>query len=401
MKSKRLNVKKLLVSIFVTIGVLALLGAASCAPAPTPKKKKKPILIGISEDITGFNADAGRAERDAIIMAIKEWNKRGGIDGRKIKYIVRDNAGDPTKARTIAKEYVRKDITAFFGGTSSTVGIPENKVMAKNQIPSLGGAASTKNFVEGPDGKWYYFSLCSANPVLAKVSLPFFAEKGYKKIAYIISAAAWPKNLRDISKKRLKEYYGPKYGMEVVADMEVDVEAEDITTQVSKLKKIDPDAIQAIFYPKNAKAYYRAAVTLDWLPVPPTTQYWALMESVYLTAEPETLWGTVCYSNYHEEKKKFVEKKEKFMDMFGYEPVGHFAFAYDGANILFKAIDEVGTEGPAIRDWLETKAKGTPIICGVPGATADFTKETWHSLMTAEDFAFVRINKKGEKEWLE
>ena len=372
--------------------------AKPAAPAAAPAKDKTPVLIGISHDVTGYNADAGRAERDAAILAIEEWNAKGGVNGgREIKYVFRDNAGDPAKATAIAKELVGQKITAFFGGTSSTVGIPETKVLTPERIPYVGGAASIPMFEKASDDKWYYFSACTANPQLADAALADMVKQGYKRIAFFYSNVAWPQDMVKVQKQLIAEKYGSQ--IQVVGEMAVDNNATDLTAEVMKLRDLKADAVNAILFAANAKAYYRAAADIGWRPVAPSYNYWALMESVYLTSDKTLLWGTRAYSNYSDEKPAFADKKKQFMTKFGYEPVGHFAFAYDGVSLLLKAIDAAGTDGPAIRDYLATKSKGQQIVSGKPSALADFTQESYHSLIRGEDFAMVNINEKGEKVW--
>ncbi len=98
-------------------------------------------------------------------------------------------------------------------------------------------------------------------------------------------------------------------------------------------------------------------------------------------------------------KAEFIKKKGEFMARFGYEPVGHFGFTYDGVTLLLKAMDAVGTDGPAVRDWLATQAKGQPVITGRVGATASMTKDSWNSLLDAQGFAFLSVDKDGKLVW--
>ncbi len=300
----------LIVSLFMVIVLmLSFVGCKKATPTPTPTKTAAPptatatttalptatstpakkILIGITEDASAFNADAGKAQRDAATLAIEEWNAKGGIKGTKIEYVIRDNAGDPTKATTIAKEFINMGITAAVMGTSSTVAIPEAKLFTEQRIPQVGGAASLEVYTEASDGKWYYFSACSANPVLAEVTLPHMAKKGYKRIAFFISNVAWPQDLRNQSKDLITKVYGPQYGLQTVADIAVDVNATDVTTEVVKLKDAKPDAVSAILYPVNINAYFSALNKLGWTPPPPSYDYWALMESVYMAGEKKVL----------------------------------------------------------------------------------------------------------------
>ncbi len=412
----------LIVSLFMVIVLmLSFVGCKKATPTPTPTKTAAPptatatttalptatstpakkILIGITEDASAFNADAGKAQRDAATLAIEEWNAKGGIKGTKIEYVIRDNAGDPTKATTIAKEFINMGITAAVMGTSSTVAIPEAKLFTEQRIPQVGGAASLEVYTEASDGKWYYFSGACANTVLAEAPFPNMAKKGYKKIASIISNVAWPQNLRDTAKQVIANKYGPQYGMELISDLAVDVNATDISTEVYKIKQLKPDAVLATLYPVNIGAYFSALRKVDWIPPAPSYGYWVLVESVFNSGEKKLLWGNVSPSHFSTSKPEFVKKKGEFMARFGYEPVGHFAFAYDSTNLLLRAINAVGTDAPAIRDYLETQSKGQPIICGRPGATANFTKESWHSLVGIEDFVFATVDKDGKLNWEE
>ena len=105
-----------------------------------------------------------------------------------------------------------------------------------------------------------------------------------------------------------------------------------------------------------------------------------------------------------------VEKHEFFKKKYGYTPTAHWASTYDCVNLLLTAIQEAGTEGPKIQNWLATKAYGRPIICGPPGNTAKFSEEkqtqtwlgktgTYFSLFDGTDYGRVIVNKDGTLDW--
>jgi branched-chain amino acid transport system substrate-binding protein len=366
-----------------------------------PALAESPVLVGITQGSTGVNADAGRAIRDSVIMAIEEQNKSGGIRGRKIEYISRDNACDPSKATTIAKEFVRKKIAAVFGATLSTVGIPETKVFVPDQIPFMGGSASRKLWdPKGPDGKSYYFSFCGSDPVIAEAGLSFFAEQGYKKIAILYLNVAWPTDIMKYQADLVKKKYGPKYGMEVVGVVEADVKATDLSKEVAKIKQLNPDAVIANIYGTTFVPWFRACRDLDYHP--PTTGYWALAETAYLSTDPTLLYNFVGYSIYSPEKPQAAAKLKEFKERWGYQPVAHWCFAYQEALTLFGAMKAVGFDGPAIRDYIATKLTDTPVIVGSKTARCFFQEGTpyFYSVIGPEDWAFVRINEKGEQVWV-
>ena len=70
-----------------------LLMATSIANAADPVRgvTDTEIVIGTITDLSGVTAVQGVNNSDAIRMAFDEANAAGGVNGRKIKYIVEDN----------------------------------------------------------------------------------------------------------------------------------------------------------------------------------------------------------------------------------------------------------------------------------------------------------------------
>ena len=397
MKRKKLEMRSLLLCLIVTTVALALL----VCTGNSARADSKSILVGITQDVTGINADAGRAERDAILMAIEEWNEKGGIRGHKIEYISRDNAGDPSKATTIANEFVRKGVVGVFGGTLSTVGIPEVKIFTPAQIPMMGGASSTKLWdYKGPDGKSYYFSFSVSDPVIAESAVSGLAERGYKKIAIVHLNAAWPTDIMKYQVKFIKEKYASKYGMEIVGVVEADVKATDLSQEVLKVRAMNPDAVITNLYGTTYIPWFRACSDLDYHPA--MTGYWALAETAYNSTEPKFLRNFIGYSVFSPEKKEASEKLKKFIQRYGYKPVGHWCFAYQEAVTLFTAMEAVGFEGPKIRDHVASKMTGTPIIVGNKEATCFFQEGTpyFYSIIGPDGFAYVKIDDEGKQVWV-
>lgn len=374
------------------------------APVAGWSQAKTPILVGICHDVSGFSADSGRAERDGAILCIEEWNEKGGIDGREIEYVFRDNAGDPTRATTIAKEFVSRGVVAVFGGTTSTVAIPEIRVLSEARIPIFTHSASMAQFdKKGPEGKLYAFCI-SSNPALALCSVDVVAKKGYKKIAIVILNAAWPIDLAKYQAEALKKEYA-SYGMELVTTIQADLKATDLTREAAQIKALRPDAVLTTLYSSTYIPWFRALNDLNYHP--PISGYWGMLEGAYLAVDPTLLYNVYGSSTYNLEKPIVKEKLAKIQARFKYKPTGTWVGGWDMMNILLTAIKNAGTEGPAIRDWIATKSKGMPLIggnakavCRIDEGSAYFAKYS-HSLLGPEDFAFVYVKKDGKLDWLD
>src|SRR5690349_7755174 len=67
------------------------------------------ITIGAHGPITGPAAYIGLAGRDGMLLAIKEINAAGGVNGRKITAVFEDDGHTPTKALAAVKKLVEQD----------------------------------------------------------------------------------------------------------------------------------------------------------------------------------------------------------------------------------------------------------------------------------------------------
>lgn len=95
-------------------------------------RKKKPILIGLTTDATGQYGASGEDERRGMLMAIREFNDRGGVLGRKIETIHVDTETTPASGTRAAEELITKNECAFLlGGVHSGVANAISQVAQK------------------------------------------------------------------------------------------------------------------------------------------------------------------------------------------------------------------------------------------------------------------------------
>jgi branched-chain amino acid transport system substrate-binding protein len=81
---------------------------------------KTEILVGTIQDLSGPIAAFGKQTRNGMQLRVDEINEQGGINGRKIKLIVEDNAYDPRKAVLSAQKLVNQDKVFVVAGHIGT-----------------------------------------------------------------------------------------------------------------------------------------------------------------------------------------------------------------------------------------------------------------------------------------
>src|ERR1700709_2953329 len=78
------------------------------------------IVIGTHQDLSGPIKVWGVPVSNGMKMAVEEVNTAGGINGRKLKMILEDNAYDPKKAVLASQKMVERDkVFAMIGGMGS------------------------------------------------------------------------------------------------------------------------------------------------------------------------------------------------------------------------------------------------------------------------------------------
>lgn len=75
-----------------------------------------PIVVGQAIDLSGPNGSIGRDYVAGITTYFDSINVKGGVNGRKIRYIVRDDRGEPAEAARLATELIRQDRAAYLVG---------------------------------------------------------------------------------------------------------------------------------------------------------------------------------------------------------------------------------------------------------------------------------------------
>src|SRR5262245_29498695 len=112
-----------------TVGLLAALVVAGCqAPGSSSGNSGSganagPIKIAVVDAQSGQLSSLGAWESKGAKLAVSEWNKNGGVNGRKIQLDVFDDQGDPTTGTNLARKIASEGYIAMIGTAESAVTI--------------------------------------------------------------------------------------------------------------------------------------------------------------------------------------------------------------------------------------------------------------------------------------
>jgi branched-chain amino acid transport system substrate-binding protein len=162
-----------LLSVLVVSALLLVASSALAAP--------KTIKIGIIDAYTGGAAPMCIDNLNGFKMAIEEVNAKGGVLGRKIEYVTRDDKFKPDVSLAMAKELVMKEKVDILVGTiSSAAALAVSDFAKKEKVPFLvTGAKSEK--ISGEKGHRYVFQMDENTSMPGKAMAQVLAKKPYTK----------------------------------------------------------------------------------------------------------------------------------------------------------------------------------------------------------------------------
>ena len=119
-----------------TLNVM-LLGVAQAA---------EPIKVGLVAALSGQSAKSGEALTRGLTIAIDEVNASGGVMGRPLELVRRDDESNPSKGMLAARELVQREkVTVLFGGLDTPVSLAIVPLANQMKVPFMGvWAAGTK-----------------------------------------------------------------------------------------------------------------------------------------------------------------------------------------------------------------------------------------------------------------
>ncbi len=93
----------------------------------------EPIKLGFIGGTSGRVADLGVAGRNGFLLAVEQQNQRGGINGRPIEFIFKDDKQNPQIAIEAVEQLLEEDVAAIIGPMTSAMALATVEQMNQAQ----------------------------------------------------------------------------------------------------------------------------------------------------------------------------------------------------------------------------------------------------------------------------
>lgn len=345
-KKKGISKKTILIIIaavlVVAVAVWAILTFA------IPKPEEETIKIGHITPLTGAIAAYGVAVDNGVSLAAAEINAAGGVLGKQIEVITRDNQFDVAETVSAFNALLSEDVVAIIGAIASSRTSAITSLANDEGIVLITATSTADSITEADD---YVFRACFKDSFQGKMCAAFAASQGWTKAAILYANGdAYSSGLRDAFVAA-----APDYGIEIVVEQSTsDTMAVDFSSQLATIAAADVDVVFAPYYydtvgpkiiPQAREAGFNGAIIgadgfdgTENAAVGDLTAY----ENVYFT------------NHYSPEDPSEVVQNFITAYTAKYDPASLnalAALAYDAMHMVAQAIETAGsTDREAIRD---------------------------------------------------
>ncbi|KQT55230.1 MULTISPECIES: ABC transporter substrate-binding protein [unclassified Aureimonas] len=373
----------------------ALLGAsvlAGLVSGAAQAQSADPIKIGVSGPFTGGSSAMGVSMRDGARIAAAEINANGGVLGRPIELIERDDEAKNEVGAQVAQELINKEeVVATLGFINTGVALAAQRFYQEAEIPVFNNVATgtiiTNQFLQPDYDNNYVFRNSAYDVLQASMMVDEALARGHQKIAVLADSS----NYGQLGREDIEKYLTAK-GLAPVAVEKFNVKDVDMTAQLLKSQQAGADVILAYGIGPELGQIANGMAKLGWK-VPMITSWPSSMQS-FIDIAGANGNGVIMPQTFIEDetlpkRKAFLESYYKANNVQKIPTPVAGAQSYDSVYLLAAAITQAGsTEGPEIREALENleaKVEGVVTTYEKPFSATD------HNAITRNMVVFGRV----------
>ncbi len=367
--------------------------AAALFMAPLPANAQDTIKLGLVAAMSGQSAKSGEAIVRGLTIAMDEINAKGGLLGKKVELVVRDDESNPAKGAVAARELVQREkVAALFGGLDTPVSIAIVPFANQSKVPFVGVWAAGTPITRNGAAENYVFRVSAVDEIV-DVALVDYSVAKYqaKKPGMILINNPWGESNEKGLKAALAAKNIPYAGIEKFETNDVDV-----VPQLTRLKEAGADVLYLVANVAPSSQVVKSLDRMGWNV--PIVSHWGpaggrFTELAGPSAAKVHFIQTYSFSGKISLKGETVlaalkKKYPEIKTLADVTPAVGIANAYDAMHLTALAIAKAGsTEGPKIRQAFYAIENYDGLI---KSYARPFTADN-HDALGAKDYIFTHF----------
>ena len=339
------------------------------------EKSADTIKVGGNLELTGGSATFGISSKNAIELAFKEINDKGGVNGKKLELVAADNKSEAAEAANAMQKLISQDgVVAVIGPNLSSSVIAASAINNGSKVLDITPMGTNPNITVDPatgKTKEFNYRTCFIDPFQGTVMAAFAKnDLGAGKAAILIdNSSDYAKGLSQFFKENFEKDGGTITTEESYLQKDTDFKAT-----LTKIKATNPDFLYVPGYYQEVGLIVKQARELGMNMPIAGGDGWdsAKLPEIAGAAALNNTYFSSLYSpdDASDINKNFVAAYEK---AYGAKPDVFAALSYDSALLIAEAIKNAGSTEPAKIN--EAMAK----INGFNGVSGSVTFDAQHN----------------------
>ncbi|CAN5178301.1 ABC transporter substrate-binding protein [soil metagenome] len=375
--------------------------------AAAPMRPVETLKIGVSGPFSGGSSPMGESMRNGIRIAVEEINSVGGVAGRKIELIERDDEAKPAVGARIAEEFIQRKVVAAIGIVNTGVGLASIDAYQNAKIPLLiavsTGTVLTKKYAPPAAPENYIFRVAPTLDLEAKTLSADIKRRKLERVAILADGTPY-----DAAGLKAFREQSSLAGLDLVAEDRFNVGDQDMTTQIANAKSKGAQALVIWGIGPEMAVIAKNKLALGWKA--PMLGSWTFSMANFVEGAGRAGEGALMPQTFIQEAGSVSRNAFLLSYMRGYNtafipsPMSA-AQGYDGMHLLFSALRQANsTDGRKIKEALENlryRYQGAITNYNKPFSPADHDAITENMLLMARvsggriDYAYAEDAKDG------
>jgi branched-chain amino acid transport system substrate-binding protein len=217
--------------------VLAAVAAvilAACGKDDYPDAFK----LGVGGPVSGEQAKNGEDLVRGATLAVKEWNDKGGVLGRPIQVVIRDDEASPAKAKQVAQQLISEGVSVVVGHFNSGCTQPASEEYAKRGVVMITPSSTNPSITDPARGITTVFRTCGRDDQQGQIGGRFAAKiLGAKKVFVLDDKTQYGAGLARFFQQECEAN-----GLKALHD-DFTTSEKNFEPQIAKIKAEDPDLV--------------------------------------------------------------------------------------------------------------------------------------------------------------
>lgn len=303
-------------------------------------KESDTIKIGLNLELSGAVAAYGNQEKDGAQLAVDEINEKGGINGKKIELVIKDNKSDTAEAAAVAANLTTKEnVVAIIGPATSGASKAQIPNVTKAKVPVITPSGTDDSITVLNDKvQEYIYRACFQDSFQGVILANYAMDNLKAKKAVVIG---------DVSSdyaKGLSTSFKDTFTGDIVADEKFNQKDKDFKAILTKIKDKEFDFIYLPGYYEEAGLIIKQAREMGI--EQPILGADGFSDSKLIDIAGKDNMNSVYYTAHFSEKAPASDKVKTFIDAFdkkySKKPSSFNALAYDSVYMFADAIDRAG-----------------------------------------------------------